>query len=192
MMSLNKILIQLLAVVFVQMAIFTFVSGESGDEQSLEEQNATEECEDYSLQWFLHIYNKQILKQPFLHIGVNISLPDAVQKSHWSFKHFLSNNQYHHLQPEHVCSNIPYNKHEQQHDQACPWEYSCDYNPNRFPAYVFQAKCTNTYWWDATFSPHNCKQIFYPIPVLYSTGCNPVTSKKNWEWRQEIVSVACA
>lgn len=151
-----------------------------------------EECEDYDINWFIQKYNHRILTKPFLHIGVNISLAGAASTRHWEFKKLLRNARYHRLTKHQVCNeHIP--QHSQQFDQACGWTYKCDYNPHRFPSYIFQAECKDRTWRPAhSPTPHSCYPIYYPIPVLYSSGCNPLTSKKDWYWTLETVTVSCA
>ena len=167
-------------------------SGEGGNHT--EEQ---EDCQDYDMYWFIHQYDLRILTKPYLNIGVNISLKDAAKTKHWEFKKLIRNAHLTQLHPKNICKyGIP--QHSQQMQQACSWNYTCDYNPHRFPAYIFHARCTNTHWlqYNPTgfppLKPKSCRSIYYPVPVLYSQGCNPLTSKKNWEWKQEMVSVACA
>ena len=174
--------------IFLFLCFLLAVQAQSGNNTT----SIEEECEDYDINWFIQKYNYRILTKPFLHIGVNISLPDAAATKHWEFKKILRNARFHKLTPHEVCNEyIP--EHAQQFDQACGWNYKCDYNPHRFPSYIFQADCQDKTWRSAnSIAPKRCHSVYYPIPVLYSTGCNPLTSKKDWYWKQEIVTVSCA
>ena len=185
----SKLTITIVTILLLQIY---FAKGDSGEHNS---SGLPEECQDYDLHWFIQQYDRRILTKPFLNIGVNISLPDAAVAKHWKFRQQLKNAHIQKLMPQHVCEEgLP--EHPQQLNQACSWNYTCDYNPHRFPAYVFHAHCKSNHWWHFTppnqKRPQPCRLIYYPVPMLYNTGCNPVTSKKNWEWRQEMVSVACA
>lgn len=185
--------------VFLSLLLLTAtVKGESGggNDTRNDTRNDTiieeEECQDYDISWFIQQYSQRILTKPYLSIGVNISLPKAASTKHWEFRALLRNAHLRKLPPNEVCNeHIP--SHAQQFQQACGWSYRCDYNPHRFPAYVFQAHCTNDLWGPSGSSEASfCQRVFYPVPMLYSSGCNPLTSKKNWTWKQEMVSVACA
>lgn len=161
------------------------INGQSGNDTTFPD--GDEDCKDYDILWFIQQYDKRILTKPYFHIGVNISLPQAASTKHWEFRQLLRQSQYRKLLPHEVCStHLP--THPQQFGQACGWSYRCDYNPHRFPAYIFQAHCENSYWGDG----NECKRVYYPVPILSSTGCNPLTSKKDWVWKQELVSIACA
>jgi hypothetical protein len=176
--------------------------GESGgnytEEEVPEQQHVEEECQDYDISWFIKQYDRRLITKPYFHIGVNISLQEAINSKHWEFRYLLKNAHVNKLTPKNVCKEAKgVSQHAQLIGQACRWNYTCDYNPHRFPAYIFHAHCINSHWIahdpssHPPITPKHCRPVYYPVPILYSTGCNPLTSKKKWEWRQEPISVAC-
>lgn len=70
---------------------------------------------------------------------------------------------------------------------SCKWNYTCDYNPNRFPQYLWKAECMG--------SAH---PIFYQIPTLTlenksGSDCLPFTGTQTvYKWGLEKVAVACS
>lgn len=186
--------------IFALFLVASFAKGESGtgSNNNTEEQlNEEEACQDYSINWFIQQYSLKILNQPYLSIGVNVSLKEAAKTRSTEFKKLIKKAPMTKLNPKNAChESVPH--HFQQFGQACSWNYTCDYNPHRFPAYMYHAQCTNSHWFQYTPSsfptvrPRPCRMIYYPVPVLYSRGCNPLTTEKKWEWKQEMVSVGCA
>ena len=74
----------------------------------------------------------------------------------------------------------------------CPWEYRCDYDPQRFPAHILHAECKVSQWFESTSdSPQPCQKLYYPIPVMRTTGCNQFSEGGEWKWSQEVVAVGC-
>lgn len=203
----HKLLLLLLVASLLISHYFTLATAEStgettpqsGESQSGEEEEVGgEECEDYSIDWFVHQYNLRILSLPYLHIGLNVSLREAASsyRPQAAFKQLLDRDTPRRMTTEEVCASIP--EHPQQHNDECPWTYTCTYDPHRFPAYVFEAECSNRDHreWTKTsrglrLVTRSCEKVYYPVPMLHSSGCNPLTSKKAWSWVQEKIPVAC-
>lgn len=170
----------------------TTVNGTNEDAMNTTDAN---NCTYDSPQRVEHLYNVHFHDNGMthLHIGLNVSLKEAVHNDGWAFRQLLLKKQNHFLVPQGNCRAGNYLKnHAQLHNQACKWEYKCDYNPRRFPAYVFQAVCTNKYWIGPHYQLRRCSEVYYPITTLHTTECNPVKSTSSWEWRIEMVAVACA
>lgn len=156
---------------------------------------ATDNCTYTSPQWVEHLYNVHFHKDgvTHLHIGLNVSLKEAVHNDGLAFKQLLLKKHDHYLEPQGNCKAGNHLKHHAQlRNQACKWEYKCDYNPRRFPAHVFQAVCINQYWLGPYYKIRKCSEVYYPITTLHTAECNPVKSTTSWEWRMEMVAVACA
>ena len=71
----------------------------------------------------------------------------------------------------------------------CPWEYICDYKADRFPHYLFKARCK-------TANCLNCNQENRRHNMCQSHGIHvTVLQMKNrceeWVWGQELVPIAC-
>ena len=59
------------------------------------------------------------------------------------------------------------------------WKYTCDYNKNRLPLYMWKAECNSA----------TSETIYYPVPVLKrDDSCNP---QPTWQLVMEKVPVAC-
>ena len=59
------------------------------------------------------------------------------------------------------------------------WKYTCDYNKNRLPLYMWKAECNSA----------TSETIHYPVPVLKrDDSCNP---QPTWQLVMEKVPVAC-
>ena len=89
----------------------------------------------------------------------------------------------------------------------CSWDYTCDYNRNRIPQYLWQADCSNS-------SPpteltsgatagctectvYECTPVYYKIPVLTldsnPRNCNPFSLQDAvWSWELKDIPVACS
>lgn len=72
----------------------------------------------------------------------------------------------------------------------CMWNYTCNYSPNRFPQYIWEAQCAQ--------APHGYRsqEVYYRIPTLvYSSegsNCLPFKSPEaTYTWRMQRVVVAC-
>ena len=65
-------------------------------------------------------------------------------------------------------------------DGACSWKYTCDYNKNRLPLYLWKASCNST----------TSETIYYTVPVLKrGDSCNP---QPTWQLVMEKVPVGCS
>ena len=71
----------------------------------------------------------------------------------------------------------------------CGWDYACDYRADRFPSYLFKARC-KTDTCNGNCSPHNrhnmCQSHGFYVNVLKKEG-----DCKNWVWDQELLPLAC-
>ena len=192
-----KYLLVLVGIILLQ---WSLAAATSEEEQSSGERtpgSAVQDCQDFTIAQLMHLYTEQRLSSPYIHIGVNLSTIEAAQTDRSKFKRLLTSARRNHQQlldlpqipQDQVCRGL------EQKDLprrfCCPWKYSCDYNPRRFPAYLFHARCVQSNWVGASGSAR-CREVFHPIPVLVTTGCNPLTSRRDWTWRQEMVSVACS
>ncbi len=65
----------------------------------------------------------------------------------------------------------------------CQWNYTSEYNPQRYPAYILHAKCL-------TPTNYDCWPIYYPVPVLKTSGCNQLAGGE-WHLEFESVAVGC-
>lgn len=71
---------------------------------------------------------------------------------------------------------------------SCPWKYTCDYEKNRIPQYIWKAECES--------ESNNATLIYYPVPVLKPRNAsvnvsNPFIEGNTWRWEMEDVPVAC-
>ena len=72
---------------------------------------------------------------------------------------------------------------------VCPWDYICDYKADRFPHYLFKARCKTSIC-SGNCSPednrHNmCQSHGFHITVLQMRNCG------EWVWGQELLPIAC-
>ena len=73
----------------------------------------------------------------------------------------------------------------------CPWNYACNYKPDRFPKYLFSAQCLKSLCGDANCSQRNrrhseCKsQSIYVVVLKMKGSCG------SWTWGEESVTLAC-
>ena len=72
---------------------------------------------------------------------------------------------------------------------VCPWDYICDYKADRFPNYLFKARC-KTSMCSGNCSPedkrHNmCQSHGIHVTVLQMRSCG------EWVWGQELLPIAC-
>ena len=169
---------------------------EHGNETMTENQtNTSEECIHSTSLSVEHLYNVHLHKihNAHLSIQVNVSLENAARNDGLKFKQILLKVHDHLLEEGGECRDGNHiSQHAQLQGQVCPWEYTCNYNPKRFPAYIFQAVCKNKYWFGADRKLHRCNPVYYPITTLQTSECNPLTTSKSWKWKTEMVSVACA
>ena len=88
----------------------------------------------------------------------------------------------------------------------CSWNYTCDYNRNRIPQYLWQADCsrsspppelTTSATADCECPRYECTPVFYKIPLLTletnTRNCDPFSLQDAvWSWSLEEVPVACS
>ena len=72
---------------------------------------------------------------------------------------------------------------------VCPWDYICDYKADRYPNYLFKARC-KTSMCSGNCSPedkrHNmCQSHGIHVTVLLMRNCG------EWVWGQELLPIAC-
>ena len=72
---------------------------------------------------------------------------------------------------------------------VCPWDYICDYKADRYPNYLFKARC-KTSMCSGNCSPeanrHNmCQSHGIQVTVLQMRNCG------EWVWGQELLPIAC-
>ena len=72
---------------------------------------------------------------------------------------------------------------------VCPWDYICDYRADRFPHYLFKARCKNSIC-SGNCSPkdnrHNmCQSHGFHVTILQMRNCG------EWVWGQELLPIAC-
>ena len=60
----------------------------------------------------------------------------------------------------------------------CRWNYTCDYDKNRIPQYLWKADCNDT----------TSVAVNYPVPVVKRESCN---TQSPWQLVIETVPVAC-
>ena len=190
----------------VCLMFLTSALGESGwneNQETEEPTNSTEVfanstddgCTNDSPLWVQYLYNVHYHQQGNTHIsvGVNVSMEKAVHNDGLNFRQLLVKPKHNKLIEAGDCKEGDHvAQHAQQYDQACPWEYRCDYNPRRFPAYVYQAACKHQYWVRRDNTLHRCREVYYPITTIHTSECNPLKTTIDWEWKIEMVSVACA
>ena len=77
----------------------------------------------------------------------------------------------------------------------CPWTYIVDHNFNRYPQYLYHARCdpSNNYkcYHGDKLSQCSCQQVNYTIPILTRTRCDDSTAEQHWTVDQAIVYGAC-
>ena len=71
----------------------------------------------------------------------------------------------------------------------CGWDYVCDYRADRFPNYLFKARC-KTARCNGNCGPHNkhnmCQSHGIHVTVLEMRG-----NCEEWVWGQELLPIAC-
>ena len=72
----------------------------------------------------------------------------------------------------------------------CGWNYYCDYKANRFPNYLFKAKCRtpncNGNCNKGNSSHNRCQSHGVHVTVLETGG-----NRQDWVWCQEFLPIAC-
>lgn len=77
------------------------------------------------------------------------------------------------------------------HLPTCTWNYTCNYSPNRFPQYIWEAQCAQAP------AGYRHQKVYYNIPILtYSSAGSNCLPFKNPEatytWGLQRIVVACA
>ena len=72
---------------------------------------------------------------------------------------------------------------------VCPWVYICDYKADRYPHYLFKARCKTSVC-SGNCSPedkrHNmCQSHGIQVTVLQMRNC------REWVWGEELLPIAC-
>ena len=72
---------------------------------------------------------------------------------------------------------------------VCPWDYICDYKADRYPHYLFKARCKTSVC-SGNCSPedkrHNmCQSHGIQVTVLQMRNC------REWVWGEELLPIAC-
>ena len=72
---------------------------------------------------------------------------------------------------------------------VCPWDYICDYRADRYPHYLFKARCKTSVC-SGNCSPednrHNmCQSHGIHVTVLQMRNCG------EWVWGEELLPIAC-
>ena len=76
----------------------------------------------------------------------------------------------------------------------CPWDYTCDYKADRFPNYLFKARCTTAKCSgncgkvnNKSYNKHNmCQSHGIHVTVLQMRD-----NCEAWVWGQELLPIAC-
>ena len=77
-------------------------------------------------------------------------------------------------------------------DTVCPWRYTCDFDPQRIPAFMFHATCDSA-------SPRGnmwrglCDEVYAPVSYLRTESCYPLAAAQDRAWSviTSLVPVAC-
>ena len=78
----------------------------------------------------------------------------------------------------------------------CPWTYTVDHDFNRYPQYLYHARCDPSnkykcYHSNQLSSRCSCQQVNYTIPTLTRTKCDSSTGEQHWTIDEAIVYGAC-
>ena len=127
--------------------------------------------------------HQQSMTPPSLQIRANVTLPDIVDPDGQFLRQTITlpsspQNQ--------VCGSVHSSEIPAYENFSCQWNYVCDYNAKRIPPYIFHAECTSP-----ITEEYDCRTVTYPVPALYTTGCDIFTKEGRWEWRLEQIAVAC-
>ena len=141
-------------------------------------------CTTPTLCEFSSRYQHQLgMTPPSLQIRANVTLPGTEHPRGQFFSQMFNppsspQNQ--------VCGTVYSNEIPEYVNSSCQWKYVCDYNAKRIPPYIFHAECTSP-----ITEEYSCRTVTYPVPALYTTGCDIFTKKSSWVWRLEQIAVAC-
>ena len=72
----------------------------------------------------------------------------------------------------------------------CAWDYVCDYRANRFPNYLFKARCITTTC-NGNCGPHNNRHNMCQSHGIHVTVLEMRDNCEEWVWGQEFLPLAC-
>ena len=72
----------------------------------------------------------------------------------------------------------------------CAWDYTCDYKEDRFPNYLFKARCKTTTC-KGNCSPHNNRHNMCQSHGIHVNILEMRDNCKEWVWGQELLPLAC-
>jgi len=72
----------------------------------------------------------------------------------------------------------------------CAWDYICDYRADRFPNYLFKARC-KTSRCNGSCSTHSNKHTICQSHGIHVTVLEMTKNCKEWVWGQELLPLAC-
>jgi len=73
---------------------------------------------------------------------------------------------------------------------ACPWNYQCDYNPQRVPAFLFNAHCSSDN--PLTGGAGYCKEVYTLVSTMTTESCDPLEEDDaQWQLESKLLPVAC-
>ena len=72
----------------------------------------------------------------------------------------------------------------------CPWDYICDYKADRYPHYLFQARC-KTSMCSGNCSPEDNRHNKCKSHGIYVNTLQMTENCKKWVWSQEFLKIAC-
>ena len=72
----------------------------------------------------------------------------------------------------------------------CAWDYACDYRADRFPNYLFKARC-KTAICNGNCSPHNNRHNLCQSHGIHVTVLEMRDNCEEWVWGQELLPLAC-
>ena len=72
----------------------------------------------------------------------------------------------------------------------CGWDYTCDYKEDRFPNYLFKARC-KTATCRGNCGPHNNRHNMCQSHGIHVTVLEMRDNCEEWVWGQELLPLAC-
>ena len=73
---------------------------------------------------------------------------------------------------------------------VCPWDYICDYKADRYPHYLFKARC-KTSTCSGNCNPEDKRHNMCQSHGIHATILQMRGKCGEWVWSQEIVPIAC-
>ena len=73
----------------------------------------------------------------------------------------------------------------------CPWDYDCDYKANRFPNYLFNARCLKPSCSDANCSRRNSRKSICNEHTIFVNVYKMEGNCSSWTWVEEALTLAC-